>query len=280
MRGKKKMLIYIIGLVIIISATPVFADSVFQTIDVLSNNISLFVNNEAVIVDNFLYNGTTYVPLRAVAEMTDMDVIWDGENKKIDLISNESFNMKTTDGKYNITGVNPKPLTDGNYLKWQYLSIVFDSNTKKITDNNKVVLLDYKGNRIDVKCQPGVTAKDNFIIITEKELELDTNYSLYIPKNSIVMENGDAYGEDILIYFKTATNVIKGKISSSKTFAGSTVILSANNEENGFSTMVVGDNEFYFSNIPQGNYELIIDKKSFGNIAVESNKVNSVKAIE
>jgi len=46
--------------------------------------------------------------------------------------------------------------------------------------------MDYKGNRIDVKCQPGSTAKDNFLGILEKELNLDTYYSLYIQKNLIV----------------------------------------------------------------------------------------------
>jgi len=53
-------------------------------------------------------------------------------------------------------------------------------------------------------CEPGVTAKDNFLIIPEKELAKDKYYSLYIPEKSIAFENDDLYGEEILIYFKTA----------------------------------------------------------------------------
>ena len=36
----------------------------------------------------------------------------------------------------------------------------------------------------------------------------------------IVMENGDLYGEEVLIYFKTATNAIHGKITSNKNIFG------------------------------------------------------------
>ncbi len=61
-------------MVFLFSFNPVFANSILQKIDVLVNNIVLYVNNEQVGVDNFLYNGTTYVPLRAVAEMNGMNV--------------------------------------------------------------------------------------------------------------------------------------------------------------------------------------------------------------
>lgn len=82
-------------------------------------------------------------------------------------------------------------MTDSNSLKWEYLYIVFDHNTKKILNNANVVLIDSKGNKINVKCEPGVTAKDNFLVIPEKELAKNTYYSLYIPENSIVFDNDD-----------------------------------------------------------------------------------------
>lgn len=186
--------------------------------------------------------------------------------------------MKTTDGKYNIIGGNPKPFTDGNYFKWNYLTIVFDSNTNKIKDFSKVVLIDYKGNRVDVECQAGMTAKDNFLIIPKDELELNTYYSLYIPKGNIIMENGDLYGEEILIYFKTATNAIRGKISSDDDLFGRLVIICDNNGKE-YSTNIVGKNEFYFSNIPSGTYHVTISSNSFGNITVEENTINDVKVI-
>ena len=218
------------------------------------------------------------MPLKAIAEMNGMKVNWNGEQKRVDLTSDETFYMKKTDGKYNIIGGYPRSFTDGTYLKWDYITVVFNANTKKIVDNNKVVLIDYKGNRVDVRCQPGVSAHDNFLIVTKNKLELNTYYSLYIPKDNIVMENGDLYGEEILIYFKTASNAIRGKISSSDELFGKSVIINDLNKE--FSTNVVGKNEFYFSNIPSGKYEITIDGRPFGNIAVEDNKINVVKVIE
>jgi hypothetical protein len=278
MKTKKVILSFIIFALLAINVNSVLANSILQKIDVLINNISLFVNNEQVTVNNFIFNGTTYVPLRAVAEMNGMEVKWDGENKRVDLISNETFNMKATDGKYNIIGGNPKPFTDGNYFKWDYLTIVFDANTKKMKDNSKVVLIDNKGNRINVESQAGMTAKDNFLILPQKNLELNTYYSLYIPKDNIIMENGDLYGEEILIYFKTATNAIRGSISSEGNLFGKSVAIRDLNG-NEFITNVVGKNEFYFSNIPSGTYDVTISGNSFGNIIVEENIINNVKVI-
>lgn len=279
MKNKKVIFSFIICTILALNIKPVFANSILQKIEVLINGISLYVNNEQVAVDNFLYNGTTYVPLRAVAEMNGMEVKWNGEKQRVDLVSNEAFNMKTTDGKYNIIGGNPKPFTDGNYFKWDYLTIVFDANTKKMKDNSKVILIDFKGNRINVESQSGMTAKDNFLILPQKKLELNTYYSLYIPKDNIIMENGDLYGEEILIYFKTATNAIRGKISSDDDLFSKIVTIRDLNE-NEYITSVVGKNEFYFSNIPSGTYHVTISSNSFGNITVEENTINNVKVIE
>ena len=279
MKFKRAIFSLIICALLVFSTKPAFANSILQKIEVLINSINLYINNEQVVVDNFLYKGTTYIPLRAVAEMNGMEVKWNNESQRVDLVSNEAFNMKTTDGKYNIIGGNPKIFTDGNYFKWDYLTIVFDNNTKKIKDNNNVVLIDYKGNRIDVECQSGITSKDNLLIIPENELELNTYYSLYIPKDNIIMENGDLYGEEILIYFKTATNAIRGRISSEDDLLRNLVIIRDISGKE-YSTNVVGKNEFYFSNIPSGKYEVLIDNKIFGNISVEDNKINTVTIIK
>ena len=155
MKTKRLLIFFIIVVLFLFNFNPVFANSILKKIDVLVNNIDLYVNKEQVLVDNFLYNGTTYVPIRAVAEMNGMDVDWDGENKRVNLYSNDSYNMKTTDGKYNIIYLNPEPLKDGNYLRWGFIDIVFDSNTNKIKDKDSIILIDCKGNRISVKSQPG-----------------------------------------------------------------------------------------------------------------------------
>lgn len=279
MKNKRIIFCFIVCTFLIITIKPVFANSILQKIDVIINNVSLFVNDEKVAVDNFLYKGTTYVPLRAVAEMNGMEVKWNAENQRIDLISNEAFKMKTTDGRYKIIGGNPKSFTDGNYFKWDYLTIVFDANIKRMKDNSKAVLIDNKGNRINVGSQAGTTAKDNLLLLPQKKLELNTYYSLYIPKDIIIMENGDLYGEEILIYFKTATNAIRGKISSDNDWFNKIVAI-RDIKGNEYITSVVGKNEFYFSDIPSGTYDVTISGEPFGNIIVEENTINNIKVIE
>lgn len=279
MKLKKGIFIFIICTILIFNIKPAFAKSILQKIEVMFNYVSIYMNNQQIVSDNILYKGTTYVPLRVISETNGMDVNWNEEKRRVDLVSNEFFKMKLTDGKYNIIGGKPKPLTDENYFYWKYLTIVFDANTKSIIDNSKVILIDYKGNRFDVECKPGSTAKDNFLIVPKIKLELNTSYSLYIPKDNIVMENNDLYGEEILIYFKTATNAISGKISADDNLFDKIVIIKDSNGKK-YHTNVVGINEFYFSNIPSGTYEIDIDGLNFGNITVEDNIVNEVKVIK
>ncbi|MFA5523752.1 MAG: stalk domain-containing protein [Tissierellales bacterium] len=55
-----------------------FASNIKQKIDVMINSINIEVNGKKVEADNILYNNTTYVPLRKVAEMLGKEVDWDG----------------------------------------------------------------------------------------------------------------------------------------------------------------------------------------------------------
>ena len=89
---------YIKGLVLgvlittILMSTAVGA-SIKKTIEVAYNSVNLTVNGEKVVADNILYKGTTYVPLRAVAEALGKDVGWEQETKTA------SINDKKVEGK-------------------------------------------------------------------------------------------------------------------------------------------------------------------------------------
>jgi len=88
------VLVMIICLVMVSSF--VMGDSVEESITVLFNSINITVNGEAVQSDNILYEGTTYVPLRDVAEMLGKEVSWDGETKTAGV--NLTTQMKYLDG--------------------------------------------------------------------------------------------------------------------------------------------------------------------------------------
>ena len=70
------------GILIGIIITTLLMGSVFSaqiktTIEVVYNSVKLTVNGSKVSADNILYQGTTYVPLRAVAEALGKNVGWD-----------------------------------------------------------------------------------------------------------------------------------------------------------------------------------------------------------
>lgn len=66
-----------IGTMIVMTSFTGFADSVTKAIEVTFNSVNIKVNGKPVTGENILYNGTTYVPLRAVANMFDKEVGWD-----------------------------------------------------------------------------------------------------------------------------------------------------------------------------------------------------------
>ena len=64
-----------------VMVSGVVASGHSQKIDVVMNSINIRVNGKSMEQDNILYEGTTYIPLRAAGEILDMEVAWDQETK-------------------------------------------------------------------------------------------------------------------------------------------------------------------------------------------------------
>ena len=71
----KGVLIGAISSALLIASVPAIAES----INVAFNKIKVTVNGKPVTADNVLINGRTYVPLRAISEILNKDVVWNGE---------------------------------------------------------------------------------------------------------------------------------------------------------------------------------------------------------
>lgn len=106
----KKLFVTIVSLIMILAVSfNVNAAVQTEPIQVYRNQVNLEVNGNRIDMDNFLYNGSTYVPLRAVSELLDKYVIW---NRYINLVSID-------DKSYEI-GELSKLLPSTKGFKWNY----------------------------------------------------------------------------------------------------------------------------------------------------------------
>lgn len=75
----------LLGIMITVSSTGILAATGMVTIDVYFDQINISVNGQKVDQKNILYQGTTYAPLRAIAEMLGYEVTWIPETSTADI---------------------------------------------------------------------------------------------------------------------------------------------------------------------------------------------------
>ncbi|MBO5409207.1 MAG: NPCBM/NEW2 domain-containing protein [Clostridia bacterium] len=113
---------YFIGVLstVLLLGCVAYAASTTKTIEAIYNNIKIYVDGIKVdskdangnTVEPFIYNGTTYLPVRAVGEAVGKPVTWDGATQSVYLGAVpgekqfltdicEPFQTKSYDGSYN-----------------------------------------------------------------------------------------------------------------------------------------------------------------------------------
>ncbi|MCD8048776.1 MAG: copper amine oxidase N-terminal domain-containing protein [Clostridia bacterium] len=102
---KQKLQGLIAGVLIgtMITGGAAFAKSRVETIEVTYDDIKVYKDNvlcelkdaNGNTIEPFIYNGTTYVPVRGAANLADMEVTWDGAEKSIYL-----WDEQVADGTY------------------------------------------------------------------------------------------------------------------------------------------------------------------------------------
>lgn len=104
---------------LVLSSTVVYGAGVTKTISANFGDVQLKVNNKAVAQETLLYNGTTYVPLRATGEILGLDVSYDSTTKTAYLNDkNNPYNApsKVIEPTQTKTDTNAKVYKDGTYI--------------------------------------------------------------------------------------------------------------------------------------------------------------------
>lgn len=86
MQKKARIVALAVAVVFLLgSLMPVVAAEGTKSLKAIFRNIKIVVNGSALISDKepFIVDGTTYVPIRLVAEATGATVQWDGENNRV-----------------------------------------------------------------------------------------------------------------------------------------------------------------------------------------------------
>ena len=80
-----------VSVAVILCSTTVFADSISKTVTAVYNNIKIVIDGEEItpkdangnVVEPFIIDGTTYLPVRAVSSALGKDVNWDGNTNTV-----------------------------------------------------------------------------------------------------------------------------------------------------------------------------------------------------
>ena len=90
---KKRLQGIIAGMLIGVMLTSgvVYAKQISETVELFYNNIKIYIDGREVVpkdangnvVEPFIYNGTTYLPVRAVSNAFGKDVEWDGTTQSV-----------------------------------------------------------------------------------------------------------------------------------------------------------------------------------------------------
>lgn len=121
-----------IGIIIAVMLTStVLGAQVKKTIDVIYNSVNLTVNGSKVNADNILYEGITYIPIRAIAEALGKEVGW----------SQETFTASIDDKKLDsvtkdIQPIKVNTITGNKTIEIIYNSINLTVNGSKINADN------------------------------------------------------------------------------------------------------------------------------------------------
>ena len=172
----KRLQGFIAGILATLMLTGVFAvaKNMYEKIDVLYNDIKIEIDGEEFIakdvngnvVEPFIYNGTTYLPVRAIATAFDKDVAWDDTTYTVKLTTKEQTPSEA-----------PEEKTKKNENTSEYGS--------NLTDEQ--LLGTWYGDVSSSLVDLGVPEKltEGYRIAATYEFGADGKYKIYLPESSV-----------------------------------------------------------------------------------------------
>lgn len=219
----KKLILFTIVFSMILGSVAL-ANSWKQNIEVEFNSVNLEVNDTPVTANNILYNGTTYVPLRAAAEMLDCDVSWD-ENTNTAKISQFDDNIQLGYIFWDMDSINSilryidniADIADYRFTKSHWTDKILDSNENYfdyITDYYNWISEDYKALNEHKEILYIVTAdKIDKSNLDNLYINLDSMYGklsyIYSLVNNLVSTSGYICTESEFGYLLSELNSLK-----------------------------------------------------------------------
>ncbi len=139
---RKILIICSLICVVLIASAAVFGSSLSKQVEIFFRNIKITIDGEEITpvdedgdaVEPFIYNGTTYLPMRAVAEALGKNVTWDDATSTVVITSEPS--QQENSGTAPVTSVNLAP-KEGS-LTYELEAMLETAEDKQPTDNNYV----------------------------------------------------------------------------------------------------------------------------------------------
>jgi hypothetical protein len=184
----KRLQVFMVGVLVaclLLTNYSVFAESITKTITVVLNKTTVKTNGKPIKIDNLLYNGTPYAPIKAVAEMLGKEVKWDGKTNTIN-ISDKKSNLSDS-----VIFSSSKMSTSKTLIVFKYLSKKYKTQSGlgyiELYRNEKGT---YYCSLLGIKYLLNLSL-NNFQIVSRTET-LPTYYDgqIQIINNVFVAENG------------------------------------------------------------------------------------------
>lgn len=111
---------FIAGLLVAVlfMSAPAMADALYQSIDVLVNRVQILINGQPADIDSLVYNGRTYVPLRAYSELLDKSVDYDDATMTVTVQDREQSLIMSKEIAFLVNGEAVRVSTFKQMLNW------------------------------------------------------------------------------------------------------------------------------------------------------------------